>query len=493
MILTLRSKGMIALGVLVAYLGLVAYFVARERTELRDLVRQMEAMEYKHVVVTSIMNTLDRVLLDTQSVLNHTAGGEPGAAALAVVVDHVDSIAHELEMAKRLYPLLEQDGDALLAAVSAVRASSSRRDLEQMRDGEQQLIVKLHKIRNALQQRSTDLAKEYHDKEHTIGAVAIAGNVIGAGGTLLVVLTFFTRLATDIKRLRQRAIAIVGGYAGAPLDSQRRDEVGDLIAAVNRMQTELRRWEQKLELSWQQRVHQEKMAAVGSLAATIAHEVSNPIAAIAGVSQFIVDETAGRDDENGRAIHDFAVQIGQHSERITHIMRQMATMTAPRSPTAELLDLHALIRSTCGFVRYDSRLRPIEFELDLSHDIPAVVAVADHITQVLLNLLINAADAMEHLTAPGQARIVIGTHVTAEEVIVTVRDNGCGMTPEVLARAFDDSFTTKPAGKGRGIGLFVCKTLMTQAGGRIELASAPGVGTTATLHLPLRTDEAEGD
>jgi signal transduction histidine kinase len=259
------------------------------------------------------------------------------------------------------------------------------------------------------------------------------------------------------------------------------------------MQVELRRWEQKLELSWQQRVHQEKMAAVGSLAATIAHEVSNPIAAIAGVSQFIIDETADRDDENGRAIHDFAVQIVRHSERITHIMRQMATMTAPRSPTAELVDLHALIRSTCGFVRYDSRLRPIEFELDLSHDIPAVIAVADHITQVLLNLLINAADAMEPLKATGQARIVIGTQVTADEVIVTVRDNGSGMTPDVLAKAFDDSFTTKPAGKGRGIGLFVCKTLMTQAGGRIELASAPGVGTSATLHLPLRTDGADGD
>jgi len=167
-------------------------------------------------------------------------------------------------------------------------------------------------------------------------------------------------------------------------------------------------------------------------------------------------------------------------------MRRMATLTAPRSPDAELLDLNALIQSTCGFISYDNRFRGVRFEQDLHGDLPAITVVADHITQVLMNLLINAADAMDQVVEPERRTIRITTRVVADGVEVSIHDNGRGMSPEVLEKAFDDSFTTKPVGKGSGIGLFVCKTLIDEAGGRISLTSKPTEGTTATLHLPLR-------
>jgi two-component system NtrC family sensor kinase len=113
--------------------------------------------------------------------------------------------------------------------------------------------------------------------------------------------------------------------------------------------------------------------------------------------------------------------------------------------------------------------------------------VADHLPQVRLKLFINAADAMEQTPRDGTARIEVGTATVGGEIRLTVTDTGHGMTPEVMARAFDESFTTKPVGRGRGIGLFLCKTLTEQAGGRIELDSKVDLGTTVSVFLPRTT------
>jgi signal transduction histidine kinase len=161
----------------------------------------------------------------------------------------------------------------------------------------------------------------------------------------------------------------------------------------------------------------------------------------------------------------------------------MATLTTPHSREPELLDLNALIQSTCSFIRFDKRFHNIAFEQSLDRGLPAVMAVADHLTQVLMNLLINAADAMDCAANP---TISIATRLSGNEINLVVADNGCGMTPEVLAKAFEESFTTKPAGRGRGIGLFLCKTLVENAGGRIVLTSKPSQGTIASLYLPLQ-------
>ena len=168
-------------------------------------------------------------------------------------------------------------------------------------------------------------------------------------------------------------------------------------------------------------------------------------------------------------------------------MRQLANLTRPHSPEPELLDLNSLVQSTCSFISFDRRFRGIEFEYALDHALPAVTVVADHVTQILMNLLINAADAMEETPKDGQARIRVSTQLADGEIRLAVADTGHGMTAAVMARAFEESFSTKPAGRGRGIGLFLCKSLVEQAGGSIELASTPGAGTTVNLRLPLGT------
>ena len=486
---SLRTKGILAVMVLIGYLAIISVFLAHERQNLVLIVDHMETTQVHQAVLAPVVSMLAHAIVETHILLNAPNQGPGRSDSYGDLPDEFEAISSGLTEIQKLYPSFEPEVRAFGLAAASMRNAPDRQYLKQLGELEQPLMIKLTGVVNELDARSKDLSRRYRDTQQYISTFAITANVVGAIASIAVIIVFFTRLAKDIARLQDRAVAIVGGYSGEPLKNTRKDEVGGLIAAVNRMQGDLRRWEQQLEVARQQRSHHEKMAAVGSLAAAISHEVSNPIAAIAGVAQFIVDETKREDQRSNKTVNEFAAQILTQTERIARIMRKMATLTAPHPPEAELLDLNALIQSTCGFVGYDNRFRGIEFEFDLGHDVPAITAVADHITQVLMNLLINAADAMDASAEPGLRKIRIATRTVVDGVQVSVKDNGHGMSPEVLAKAFEESFTTKAAGGGRGIGLFVCKSLIEEGGGRIVLQSSVGEGTTVNLHLPLLPPE----
>lgn len=483
--LSLRTKGVLTLSVVILYLAVIAWFVTYQRQSLVQIVREIENDQLNQAALASLATGIAHSIYETDLVLRGPAYAEGHPRSLADLAEHLQTAGAELREAAQVNPSLGEEVEGFRQAAALVRGTPGSEDMVRVRDAQQRALQKLQDILTVLQIRNTELTQQYRDTQQYISVFAISSSVAAAVACIAVILVFFTRLAKDIRILQDRAVAIVGGYAGDPLPKTRNDEIGGLIEAVNRMQVDLRRWENKQEIERQQRFHQEKMAAIGSLASAIGHEVSNPLAAISGIAEFIVDETRRDERPSSKAIGEFAASILKQTERIIAIMRQMATLTAPHSPQPELLDLNALIQSTWSFLSYDKRLRGVNLELDLDPDVPAVSAVADHITQILMNLLINAADAMDHIAEPGQRRIRVVTRVVDDEVELSIEDNGRGMTPEVLAKAFDDSFTTKPAGKGRGIGLFICKSLIEDAGGSVVLESAIDKGTTATLRLPL--------
>jgi signal transduction histidine kinase len=467
--LSLRAKAVLAVSVVVAFVLVTGLYVANERQGLVRIVQEVESNHAMQGMVGTVVNRLAGSLVNARA-------AEPGSQAGRDLLTGLDRLREAL-------PALDQEVVDLQALLDTPRDRLAPEALAELQDRERQLIGKMHEILDLLQKRSAELSTEYRDSQRAISVAIVTTHVAAVLGSLAAVLVFFTRIARDIKALQDRAAAIVDGYSGPPLAKRRHDEIGGLIDAVNRMQVDLRRHEQQQEVTRQQRFHQEKMAAVGSIASAIGHEVSNPIAAISGVAQFMVDETGADDSPKSKALHDFAAEILKQSQRITLILRQLGALTTPPSPEPKLLDLNELIQSTCAFIRYDKRFRRVYFDLELDAGLPAVTAVADHLTQILMNLLINAADAMDHIAAEGASRIRIATHLADGGIQVTIRDNGRGMDAAVLAKAFEESFTTKPAGKGRGIGLFLCKTLMEEAGGRIALESTPDVGTTATLFL----------
>jgi len=131
----------------------------------------------------------------------------------------------------------------------------------------------------------------------------------------------------------------------------------------------------------------------------------------------------------------------------------------------------------------------MDMVLNLDTQLPAIQAVGDHITQVIMNLLINAADASEGRVDP-RPRIVISTSRNEKGVVVTVTDNGAGMDKATLSRVFEEYFTTKPMGKGSGIGMAISKSLIESDGGTISIESELGIGTTVTLQFPNAADDA---
>lgn len=268
--------------------------------------------------------------------------------------------------------------------------------------------------------------------------------------------------------------------------------------AVVRDISQRRLAQKELETTRQQYFHQEKMAALGQLAAGILHEVGNPIAAIAGAAAALQDLAVGAgygsqvdcpfDGALGRNIE----LIDQQTARLANITREIADFASPRPRERELLDLNGLLQSTARLMSYDRRFRDIDLALELDRSLPAIMGVADQLTQVFMNLLINAMDACTQV--PERAsRITIRSLHAGNAVQVVVADNGCGMSEEVAAHAREPFYTTKPVGKGTGLGLSLCDTIAHAHGGLLEIESGPDLGTRVTLTLPIGDQPAESD
>jgi two-component system, NtrC family, sensor kinase len=289
-----------------------------------------------------------------------------------------------------------------------------------------------------------------------------------------------------LRILQGRALDIVKGFRGTPLPITRHDEVGQLTIAVNNMADTLDWREKELMLKRQKYFHQEKMAAIGALAAGVSHEIGNPIAAISGIAQEMLERrTASEGSCKPGNCHDCRPDlIYTQTQRLAAITREISEFASPRAAEPEFLDLNAQLRSTSSLIRYDKRLQRVSLRLDLDSQLPAIYGVADQLTQLIMNLLINAMDAMEGVRGRTPT-IVITTRADPERASLLIEDNGQGIEPETLSRVFEAFFTTKAAGKGTGLGLSLCYSIASKHGATIEIDSTPGAGTRVQLFFPL--------
>lgn len=465
---------------LAAYVGFVGFMLSREHDQFLRFAVELERVYSQESKLAKASYAVSQSMLKWDVAFFSSPDLDPAFA---------EQVALDAELAQaglvgvsEFHPELARDVERMNANVARLRAAPSRSSLISLRDHARELAECLDGVTRQLRGRKNMLWDKYRQEYAAMWVkVALMGS-IGAAAFGAAMTLFLARLARDVHQFASRALQIVSGQRGLPpLAITRADEIRDLMEAVNRMESEMRRWEQQLELANEQRFHKEKMAAIGSLAAAVAHEINNPIAAIAGIARSMKDacEACGNPCDQGQADLILA-----QTHRIATISRQIAELTAPHPAEAELLDLNALVRNICTFIGYDKRFHNIRLVLELDDQIPAITAVADHLTQILMNLVINAADALEDIVRSSPT-IVVATRVLQGELLITVTDNGKGMDRDVLSRAFEKSFTTKPADKGRGLGLFLCKALIEGSGNRIELESTPDVGTTARIYLAL--------
>jgi two-component system NtrC family sensor kinase len=328
--------------------------------------------------------------------------------------------------------------------------------------------------------RSLTEAREWIDGG-TITLICLAWLSITTVGALS--LLFFSRLTADIGSVRSRALAILTGDRSSGTPLARNDELSDLGAAVDHLAETLARRERDLEMQRRHLLHSEKLATIGSMAAGVLREIGNPIAAIDGYARALVDSRHNGECAAGKGWCEPRLLLDE-TDRLVTITRQMSSLADAPASEPQLQSLNEIVRQSLALLRYEPRLDDVKLATTLDAQLPAIHVVADHMVQLVINLVTNAADATAQLPAHS-ARIELATRQADGGVELTVQDNGCGMPEEVLAHAFDPLFTTKPPGVGTGLGLPLCRSVALAHGGTVTLASEPGLGTRARLWLPL--------
>ena len=313
----------------------------------------------------------------------------------------------------------------------------------------------------------------FRDPErHAVLVVAGAG-AIGICAVLIFVLAWFVQrpmveLQEKIGRVGNGDLNVSVGFA------RRNDEIGELGRNFNHMVQQLRESRSEIErLHNTQMSRAEHFATLGELAAGLAHEIRNPLAGIAGVVEII-----GRDLPTSSPARAVVKDVHLEIAQINRILTDLLETARPHRPSIRPSNLNATVEHAVMLARRQAFSRPIEIIFRKNPTQAAVEHDSDQINQVMLNLLLNAIQAID-----GAGSITVEVRASGQFAIVTVTDTGRGILPEHLPNIFRPFYTTK--GSGTGLGLSLARRIIEEHQGRIDVSSVPGKGSTFAVSLPF--------
>jgi len=318
-------------------------------------------------------------------------------------------------------------------------------------------------------------------ERHLILLVAGAG-AVAICGALLVVLTYTVQ--RPMVELQQKIAQLGRGDLSVSVSFARRnDEIGDLGRNFNQMVSQLRESRNEIEhLHRTQMSRAEHLATLGEMATGLAHEIRNQLAGIAGVIEII-----GRDLPTTSPARSVVRDVRQEIARINHIVTDLLQTARPHPPKVRKTDLNTTVEHAVMLGRQQALAKSIEISMHKDPSLPEVEHDSDQIHQVLLNLLLNALQA---ISPEGKVSVTIKQLGT--DAVIEVADNGRGIAPENLPNIFRPFFTTK--GDGTGLGLSLARRIVEDHQGRIDVSSTVGQWTTFMVILPLqRTATAQVD
>ena len=358
------------------------------------------------------------------------------------------------------------------------------------------------KTQNVLGVLDTTISLEGFEKEKA----EIYNRMIISGIVSVIILSFLLSLLLTrfVNRPIDKLLAATKTAALGNLDQtvsiRSHDELGELSDSFNNMISELKRsrdaieeWTQTLERRVYERTQElqrvqdqliraGKMAALGELAAGVAHEINNPLTGVLTFSSLMLKKV----DENHPWKKDLE-NIVQQTTRCRNIVRGLLDFARQRKPDKKEWDIHTLVDRTVTLVENQARFQNIKIAKEFKTNIPMLFLDGDQIQQVFMNIIINAADAM---TGDG-GTLTIKTNMKEGMAEVSFTDSGCGIAKEHLSKLFDPFFTTKETGKGTGLGLAISYGIIQSHGGDMEVESQVGKGSIFRIKLPIEKQNGE--
>ncbi len=397
------------------------------------------------------------------------------------------------------------DGRRILGAMEAIRNEPSCANATCHEHPASQKVLGIVDIAYSLDELDSALSR------HRLYLVGITLGVIIA--VALGVGALVQRLIyRPLKDLESGARKVTLGDLEHPIPIRSDDEFGHVAGDVNKMtltlkksMSELQELVQTLESKVEERTQElrvaeaevaqgEKLASVGLLASGIAHELNNPLTGVLTFTSLLRKKMA----EGSPDAEDLDLVI-RETKRCASIIRRLLDFAREKIPVKGYVDLNHLVEETVRFVDRPASLQNIEITMNLDRGIPQVWGDADLIKQVVLNVLVNAQQAIE-----GRGKIVVETRYISHPppkpgvdpvplVEISIADTGCGIPEANLQRIFDPFFTSKEVGKGTGLGLSVSYGIVRAHGGRIKVESTVGHGSTFYIQLPIESPFGESD
>ena len=313
----------------------------------------------------------------------------------------------------------------------------------------------------------------WRDPERHIVLLVAGAGAVAICGALLVVLTYTVQ--RPMVELQQKIAQLGGGDLSVAVSfAQRNDEIGDLGRNFNQMVQQLRESRAEIErLHRTQMSRAEHLATLGEMATGLAHEIRNPLAGIAGVIEII-----GRDLPATSPARSVVKEVRQEIARINHIVTDLLQTARPHPPKVRKSDLNTTVEHAVMLGRQQALAKSIDITLHKDPALPEVEHDSDQIHQLLLNLLLNALQAID-----ANGKITVTVKPFGATAVVEVADNGRGIPADHLPNIFRPFYTTK--GDGTGLGLSLARRIVEDHQGRIDVTSAVGQGTTFAVVLPL--------
>jgi signal transduction histidine kinase len=319
----------------------------------------------------------------------------------------------------------------------------------------------------------------WRDPERHIVLLVAGAGAVAICGALLVVLTYTVQ--RPMVELQQKIAELGSGDLNVSVSfAHRNDEIGDLGRNFNHMVQQLRENREEIErLHRTQMSRAEHFATLGEVATGLAHEIRNPLAGIAGVIEII-----GRDLPTTSPARAVVKDVRQEIARINHIVTDLLQTARPHPPMVRKSDLNTTVEHAVMLGRQQAMAKGIEVALHKDPSLPEVEHDSDQIHQVLLNLLLNAQQAIDQ-----NGRIAVTVERKGQDAVIEVVDNGRGIAPDHLPNIFRPFYTTK--GDGTGLGLSLARRIVEDHQGRIDVTSTVGKGTTFAVVLPLQRMAAQ--